>query len=77
MTAQPKRWFSSAVLLGDGLDEPMVVEPAVVQTDGERIASVERTRKPRPVSSFWQKMHLKGHPRVVKMYTRCSGLFLK
>lgn len=45
MTAQPKRWFSSAVLLGDGLDEPMVVEPAVVQTDGERIASVERTAR--------------------------------
>ena len=31
------------------------------------ISLVERTRKPRPVSSFWQKMHLKGQPRVVKM----------
>ena len=38
-----------------------------ISLSSSTIASVERTRKPRPVSYFWQKMHLKGHPRVVKM----------
>ena len=38
-----------------------------MNSSSSTMSSVERTRKPRPVSSFWQKMHLNGQPRVVKM----------